>query len=95
MIFREPYRKINDYSIELDKHIKSMLNSIKINHDRIKLEYSKRIAKLDALSPLKTLSRGYCITELNGKIVKSKNELKKEEKVKLKFYDGEQQAKII
>ena len=34
------------------------------------------IAKLDALSPLKTLYRGYSITEKNNKVIKSKEELK-------------------
>ena len=56
---------------------------------------TKKVAKLDTLSPLKTLSRGYSITEKQGKIVNSKKDLKKDDEVELKFFDGAKQAKII
>ena len=53
------------------------------------------ISKLDALSPLKTLTRGYCLAEENGEIIKSAKLLKTNDIVNLKFYDGERQTKII
>ena len=53
------------------------------------------MAKLDTLSPLKTLTRGYSIAEKNGKIIKSKDELNKDDEINLRFIDGEKQAKII
>ena len=40
------------------------------------------------------LARGYSLTEKDNKIVKSVNELKENDKVKLKFIDGEKDAKI-
>ena len=46
------------------------------------------ITKLDSLSPLKTLSRGYSIMEKNGKIVKSKKELNIGDEVNIKLYEG-------
>ena len=39
------------------------------------------MSKLDTLSPLKTLTRGYSLTEKDNKIVKSAKELKKDDKV--------------
>ena len=56
--------------------------------------YIELVTKLDTLSPLKTLARGYSLTEKDDKIVKSVNELKENDKVKLKFIDGEKDAKI-
>ena len=53
------------------------------------------IAKLDTLSPLKTLYRGYSITEKEGKIVKSKNDVKKDDLVDIRFADGKKQAIIM
>ena len=94
-VFKEPYRKINDYSLELDKNIKSLEVSIKNILSKSKAEFAEKVAKLDALSPLKTLTRGYSITEKNGKIIKSKNDLSKNDEIQLKFFDGEKQAKII
>ena len=94
-VFKEPYRKINDYSLELDKNIKSLEVSIKNILSKSKAEFAEKVAKLDALSPLKTLTRGYSITEKNGKIIKSKNDLSKDDEIQLKFFDGEKQAKII
>ena len=94
-VFKEPYRKINDYSLELDKNIKSLEVSIKNILGKSKSEFAEKVAKLDALSPLKTLTRGYSITEKNGKIIKSKNDLNKDDEINLKFIDGEKQAKII
>ena len=94
-VFTDPYRKINDYSIILDKHIKSLENSILLKYEESKSEFMQYVAKLDTLSPLKTLTRGYSITEKDGKIIKSKNDLQIDDEIEIKFIDGERQAKII
>ena len=73
-VFKEPLRKINDNYIKLDNCIKQIENSIKVKHEKEKTKYIELIAKLDALSPLKTLYRGYSITEKNNKVIKSKEE---------------------
>ena len=95
IVFAEPYRKINDYSIELDKYIKSMENNIKNKYNEEKTKFTQKVARLDTLSPLKTLTRGYSIIEKNGKIINSKKNLQKDDEVDLKFFDGNAKAKII
>jgi exodeoxyribonuclease VII large subunit len=55
----------------------------------------KNITKLDTLSPLKTLTRGYAIAEHNGSIVNSAKMLNAGDKIKLKFKDGQKEAKIM
>ena len=92
--FKEPLRKVNDNYLLIDNLIKSLESSIKIKQEKEKNRYIELVSKLDALSPLKTLSRGYSITEKDGKIVKSKEELKKGDKVELRFTDGKKQAVI-
>ena len=53
------------------------------------------IAKLDTLSPLKTLSRGYAIiSNDDGKIIKSAKNLKSNDNIKIKLMDGEKNATI-
>ena len=69
--------------------------SIKNILSKSKSEFAEKVAKLDALSPLKTLTRGYSITEKNGKVITSKDDLSKDDEIQLRFFDGEKQAKII
>ena len=52
------------------------------------------VTKLDTLSPLKTLTRGYTLTEKDGKIIKNAIDLQKNDKVKIKFVDGDRAAII-
>ena len=93
--FAEPIQKINESKIAIEKLIKNMQFVItnKVKDEKSKM--IKNIAKLDALSPLKTLTRGYTITEKEGKIVKSAKELKQGDKIKLTFSDGNNNAQII
>ncbi len=94
VVFREPLRKVNDNYISLDNLLKRLEAGIKIKSEKEKNKYIELLAKLDALSPLKTLSRGYSITEKEGKIIKSKDELIKGDKIDLRFSDGRKSAII-
>ena len=54
------------------------------------------ISKIDALSPLKTLTRGYCIAiQESGETINSVKKIKSNEMINLKFHDGEKKAKIL
>ena len=93
-VFTDPMRKIRDMDVTLDSYVQRLENRIKIIQKDNKSSYVELVTKLDALSPLKTLTRGYSLTEKENKIVKSASELKENDKVKLKFYDGEKDAII-
>ncbi len=93
--FSNPLQNINEQYMLLDKKVKGIENAIKIKLKDSRTKMVKEIARIDALSPLKTLIRGYSITELNGKIVKSSKSLKANDQIILKFIDGENRAKIL
>ena len=93
-VFTDPMRKIRDMDVALDSYVQRLENKIKIIQKDNKSSYVELVTKLDTLSPLKTLTRGYSLTEKDNKIVKSANELNKNDKVKLKFQDGEKDAII-
>ncbi len=93
--FKEPLRKINDNYLKLDTYVTKLETLMKMKQEKEKTRYIEMIAKLDALSPLRTLYRGYSITEKDGKIVKSKKELKTGDIIDIKFSDGKQEAKIV
>ena len=50
--------------------------------------------KLDALSPLKVLSRGYSVVSQNGKIIKESKNVKKGDMLLIKLYKGEFEAEV-
>ena len=94
VVFKEPTRKINDNYIKIDMHIKQLENLIKQKCKTEKTKYIELVSKLDALSPLKTLSRGYTITEKDNKIIKSKSNLNTGDTINLKFIDGNVIAEV-
>ena len=94
-IFRDPLYRINDYYIQIDKMIKSIENaSVKKVKDS-KIDATRLITKLDTLSPLKTLIRGYCIAESDGKMVSKAKDLKKDMELDLRFQDGNKKARVL
>ena len=84
----------NNY-LRIDGLIKRMESSILAKQKEKEKIFQTNVSKLDALSPLKTLARGYSITEKEGKMIKSSKDLIKGDKISLKFIDGEKNAEII
>lgn len=94
-VFMDPLKIINDNYLRLDNNIKEITNIIKLKQKDSEKKFGLIVSKLDALSPLKTLSRGYAIIEKESNIVKSCNDLKDGDVVKLMLADGRKDAKII
>ena len=94
-VFKEPTRNINDNYLRIDNYIKRLENTIKIKQKEEKTKYIELISKLDALSPLKTLTRGYSIVETDNKFIKSSKQLSTGDKIKLRFSDGQKNAEIL
>ena len=93
--FSDPLRSVNDNYVRLDNGIRSMQNSVNLKYKEAQMQFSKVVSSLDALSPLKTLSRGYSIVEKDGNIVNSINMLEKDDIISLRLMDGKRVAKII
>ncbi len=80
--------------LKVDSLIKNLVSEI---NKKVKLKrsaFSELVAKLDALSPLKTINRGFIVAQKDDKVVKSAKELKKGDNIKLRFSDGEKNAVI-
>ena len=93
--YKEPLARINDYYLQIDRYMKAIENSSIKKIKDCKLEAAKAMTKLDTLSPLKTLTRGYCLTESDGKVITKAKELKTGMEVDLRFQDGNAKAKVI
>lgn len=94
-VFKEPLRNINDNYLKIDSYVKRLENTIKVQQKEEKTKYIELVSKLDALSPLKTLTRGYSIAEQNNKIIKSAKELNTGDKIDIRFVDGKREAEIL
>ncbi len=94
-VFSEPKLNIQNNYILVDKYTKNLENLIRLKQKEAEKTFTEKITKLDALSPLKTLTRGYSIVEKENHLVKSIKELKKDDEIDLIFADGKQKAKII
>ena len=93
-VFKEPTRRIQENYIRMDNLVKRMENFMQVKQEKEKTKYAKLIAKLDAYSPLKTLARGYSITQKEGKVIKTKAELQTGDIVDIRFTDGNKKAMI-
>ena len=94
-VFKEPLRNINDNYLKIDSYVKRLENTMKVQQKEEKTKYIELVSKLDALSPLKTLTRGYSIAEQNNKIIKSAKELNTGDKIDIRFVDGKREAEIL
>ena len=94
-VFTDSMRKIIDNSIILDDYMKRLENAMKEIKTEKKNKYIELVTKLDSISPLKTLIRGYSLTEKDGKIIKKSSQIKKGDIVTIKFSDGDKSAEIL
>jgi exodeoxyribonuclease VII large subunit len=62
--------------------------------ERLEHQLSERIARLDSLSPLKVLSRGYSLVYKDDKLLNTSDELDKGDKVRITFGSGGAEAEI-
>lgn len=91
---KEPLRPIQDTYLKIDTYLRRLETTIQKKQKEERTKYIELVAKLETLSPLKTLIRGYSIVETKGKIVRNASELQKGDHVQLKFADGVKEAQI-
>lgn len=83
-----PYMLLDQYILQLKSGISKALQG----QGSI---LAANMAKLDALSPLKVLGRGFSIaSDSEGKIIKSVNDIKKDSSMHLRMIDGRLQCKV-
>lgn len=63
--------------------------------DKKSNKYLQIVSKLETLSPLLTLKRGYTITKVDNKVINSCKKIKKNTQITIEFSDGNIDAKVI
>ena len=93
--FTDPTSKIKEQYINLDIMIKKLETLTTNKVKDLKTKSVELISKLDTLSPLKTLTRGYSIAQKQGKTIKSVKEIKKDDTLDIRLIDGEVKTKVL
>ena len=84
-VLRSPINYIEDRRVALD-HIQRRLTAAQTNMlGAGRRRYVEYAAKLDALSPLKVLGRGYAIAAKGGKVIKSAADVKKGDRISIRL----------
>lgn len=85
----DPSASIDDRRLELDRYREKLITAQEQINARKKHEYIRLAAALDAMSPLKVLSRGYAIaSDDKGKVIKSIKNVNTCDELALRFTDG-------
>ena len=80
--------KLNNINEKIDRIVKNKMDSTV-------LRYNNLIEKLELVNPLSTLRRGYSVVYKNEKVVTNINDLKKDDSIRIRVYNGEANVKII
>lgn len=87
---RDPKDRINELSQRLDNRISRLENAYKLRLSEKGRQLGELCGKLDALSPLQTLSRGYSIpVTRSGTVLRKKSDFKPNMEFTLKLRDGD------
>jgi len=87
--FRNPVDKINDKRILLDQLYRQLEKNMLYKMETLKKSFASLCGKMDALSPLAVLARGYAIVKNEqSNIIKSIHNVKAGEKIDVQFSDG-------
>ncbi len=93
--FVSPKESIKSHRQYLDNLISACENNTELIIKKHRLEFSSLVGKLDALSPLKVLSRGYAMVTVDKTVITSANDVKKGDSINLCFSDGNVNCEVI
>ena len=94
-VFTQPLRFLDEKKIRLDQSYEGLTSYMKDQFTERGHNLGVLIAKLDALSPLSILSRGYTVTEtIQGKVIHSIGDINLNEEIVTRVMDGQIHAKV-
>ncbi|MBO5360861.1 MAG: exodeoxyribonuclease VII large subunit [Clostridia bacterium] len=94
-VLRNPLATVENGRQVLDMNLNRLLAAEREIYNEKSISFASCCAKLDALSPLKVLSRGYAAVYSEGKVVGSASDVDTEKDITIRFHDGEVECKPI
>jgi len=94
-VLKNPERYIDDRRMDLISAEERLMLAMKMLKQKKDSSFSLLAAKLDALSPLSVLTRGYSfVSDGKGRVVKDTASLSVGQSVEIRFSDGEAKCKV-
>ena len=87
-LISSPNNIIEEKSLLLESLCDNVLFGIKKSYEKNETKFLGLISKLDALSPLKTMSRGYVFAQSDGRPINSIKNIEVNDKITLNLIDG-------
>lgn len=92
---RDPVTKLNENRREL-LYLSERITNLTVSAvDSSKMKYAALAGKLNALSPLGVISRGYALAESDGKVVTKVKDVSVNDEISVRLSDGMLKAKVI
>jgi len=94
-IMRSPGAYLDVKRLELDRASAGLISAGERQNAARRREYVKLAASLDAMSPLKVLSRGYAIAEdAGGRVLRSVSQTASGEEIRVELTDGSLDCRV-
>ena len=95
-VLKNPFDLIRQRTITVQNFEKQLIDKVNLELKDNKIKLVSAVSKLDTLSPLKTLTRGYAILEKEDRsVITSVEDVKAGDLVKVVLQDGEKKASIL
>ena len=89
-----PLRIVDDKNFLLDALSDKVFLNLKNKFDRFNNDFCSLVSKIDALSPLKTMSRGFVFAQSKGKPINSVKNVEINDNITLNLIDGKINCKV-
>ena len=94
-VLRDPMFKVNEKGMQLDSVFRMFENAAKNTLNEKKQSFGVTVSKLDGLSPLNTLKRGFSVAKnTDGKVIKTVADVKSGNDISVVVSDGEIKATV-
>ncbi|NMD70195.1 exodeoxyribonuclease VII large subunit [Bacillus sp. DNRA2] len=96
LIRNAPSKKIQEAALHHERLTKSLTRAMSMILSKKNSEFQHQLAKLDALSPLKIMERGYSLVfSKEQKLISKREQVQRNEEILVRLSDGNLQCKVM
>lgn len=96
LVLVHPNKRIQQAAKSVDYLNKQLLQSMTKRIDQTTAKLTVLIEKMSLLNPLETMKRGFAVAyKENGAILKSRKNVKKDDRISIRLYDGKLQCRVL